>query len=195
MFPILWTRGICGYSSSRILASVPDLTAGYSPDEIYNMDETALFYRMESDRGLATKRLEGRKKDKERLTVVACTNANGTDKVPLWIIGKFASPRCFKNVNLANIGCHYRNSKRAWMDNYLFREWLAWFYRHLNGKKAILFLDNCLAHKAFDEELFPNLKIVFLPPNTTSKVQLWISKRSSKVQYVRCCCTRKFKTL
>ena len=80
----------CGQGASAdtaaaegFLATVPDLTAGYSPDEIYNMDETALFYRMESDRGLATKRLEGRKKDKERLTVVACTNANGTDKVPL----------------------------------------------------------------------------------------------------------------
>ena len=39
----------------------------YPLERIYNMDETGLFYRLEPDRTLATKRLAGCKKDKERL--------------------------------------------------------------------------------------------------------------------------------
>ncbi|MBA0631687.1 hypothetical protein Godav_000539 [Gossypium davidsonii] len=42
--------------------------------------------------------LEGRKNDKKRLTVVVCCNGDCSDKVPLWVIGKFANPRCFKHV-------------------------------------------------------------------------------------------------
>ncbi|MBA0736684.1 hypothetical protein Gogos_010207 [Gossypium gossypioides] len=53
---------------------------------IYNMDETDLFYRLQADHSLATKQLEGRKKDKERLTVVVCCNEDGSDKVSLWVI-------------------------------------------------------------------------------------------------------------
>ncbi|CAB5352778.1 unnamed protein product [Rhizophagus irregularis] len=42
--------------------------ANYPLERIYNMDETGLFYRLEPDRTLATKRLHGRKKNKERLS-------------------------------------------------------------------------------------------------------------------------------
>ncbi|KAK0595401.1 hypothetical protein LWI29_006254 [Acer saccharum] len=54
--------------------------------DIYNMDETGLFFRLEADHSLATKQLEGRKKDKERITIAVCCNGDGSDKVPLWII-------------------------------------------------------------------------------------------------------------
>ncbi|XP_074377759.1 CENP-B homolog protein 2-like [Apium graveolens] len=75
--------------------------------DIYNMDETRLFYRLEADHSLATKQLEGRKKDKERITIVVCCNGDGSNKVPLWVIGKYAKPRCFKNVNMNNLNCEY----------------------------------------------------------------------------------------
>ncbi|GJU02804.1 CENP-B homolog protein 2-like protein [Tanacetum coccineum] len=47
--------------------------------------------------------LEGKKQDKERLTVAICCNEDGSEKLPLWIIGKYAKPRCFKNVNLNSL--------------------------------------------------------------------------------------------
>ncbi|MBA0656621.1 hypothetical protein Goklo_008959 [Gossypium klotzschianum] len=68
------------------------------------MDETYLFYRLQADHSMATKQLEGRKKDKERLTVVVCCNEDGSDKVPLWVIGKFAYSRCFKHFDAKMIG-------------------------------------------------------------------------------------------
>ncbi|KAG8498530.1 hypothetical protein CXB51_004968 [Gossypium anomalum] len=56
--------------------------------DIYNMDETDLFYRLQADHSLAIMQLEGKKKDKKRLTVVVCYNRDGSDKVPLWVIEK-----------------------------------------------------------------------------------------------------------
>ncbi|MFQ6634157.1 hypothetical protein Gotur_010404 [Gossypium turneri] len=76
-------------------------------EDIYNMDETDLFYRLQADHSLGTKQLEGRKKDKERLTVVVCCNGDGSDKVPLWVISKFANPKCFKHMNIDNLNYHY----------------------------------------------------------------------------------------
>ncbi|MBA0754563.1 hypothetical protein Gogos_021686 [Gossypium gossypioides] len=87
---------------------------------IYNMDETCLFNRLQADDSLATKQLEGRKKDKERLIVVVCCNKDGLGKVPLWVIGKFANPRCFKHVNIDNLNYHYRAKKKAWMTGFFF---------------------------------------------------------------------------
>ena len=71
------------------------------------MDKTGLFYRLEADHSLATKQLEGHNKDKKRITIVVCCNGDCSDKVPLWIIGKYANPRSFKNVNTSDLNCHY----------------------------------------------------------------------------------------
>ena len=55
----------------------------YRQQDIYNMDETVFFYQLIPDRSLATQLCEGGKQSKHRMTVVICTNAIGTDKVPL----------------------------------------------------------------------------------------------------------------
>jgi hypothetical protein len=43
----------------------------------------------QANNSLATKQLEGRKQNKERLTLAVCCNANGSDKLPLLVIGKY----------------------------------------------------------------------------------------------------------
>ncbi|XP_022852907.1 CENP-B homolog protein 2-like [Olea europaea var. sylvestris] len=82
-----------GESGSVIMENIENALPGirskldqFQLKDIYNMDETILFYRLEADHSLATKQLERRKKDKERITVVVCCNGDGSDKVPLWII-------------------------------------------------------------------------------------------------------------
>lgn len=61
------------------------------PAQIYNADETGLNYKMLPRKTLASKLDEaawGHKKNKERVTVLVCSNAEGTHKLPLLIIGK-----------------------------------------------------------------------------------------------------------
>ncbi len=49
----------------------------YALADIYNMDETGLFYRMQADNSLATRQLKGRKQNKERITITICSTLMG----------------------------------------------------------------------------------------------------------------------
>ncbi|CAB5360537.1 unnamed protein product [Rhizophagus irregularis] len=164
--------------SSGWLQALPLLRekcANYPLERIYNMDETGLFYRrLEPDRTLATKRLHGCKKNKERLSVALCSNADGSHKLNPLIIGKFANPRCFKNINIRNLPIKYRNNAKAWMITTLFQEWIQDFDHQVaqkhGGQRVLLLLDNCTSHK-LEGLTLSHVDVHFLPPNTTSKIQ------------------------
>jgi hypothetical protein len=156
------------------LPLLKDKCANYPPERIYNMDETGLFYRLEPDRTLATQRLSGRKKDKERLSIALCANSDGSHKLNPLIIGKYKKPRCFNNINLNNLQMTYRSNPKAWMLTTIFQDWLQEFDREIAKKHGnqhvLLLLDNCPSHK-IDGLALSNVDIHFLPPNTTSKIQ------------------------
>ena len=85
----------------------------------YNMDETGLFFKLLPNRAYVkneeTKVARGTKlmKAKDRVTVYVCTNGDGTDLVPLSIIGSAKNPRCFRNGRKK---LKYYNQKKAWSD-------------------------------------------------------------------------------
>jgi len=61
-----------------------------NPKDIFNADETGLFYRCTPDKTLAFKseRCSGGKKSKERITLlVGANNMDGSEKLPLSMIG------------------------------------------------------------------------------------------------------------
>lgn len=166
-----------GESGSVIMKNIENALPGirskldqFQLKYIYNMDETGLFYRLEADHSLATKQLEGRNKDKERIIVVVCCNGDGSDKVPLWIIGKYANLRCFKNVKMNNLNCKYRSNKKVWMTGLLFQDFVGWFDKRMNSRKVLLIVDNCPTHPKVVEGL-RNVELFFLPLNTTFKIQ------------------------
>ena len=64
----------------------------YPNQDVYNMDEAGLFYKATPDIGLATTGQSGTKKQKERITTVHCSNADGSHIIPLWIIGRAKNP-------------------------------------------------------------------------------------------------------
>ena len=67
---------------------------------------------------------QGMKKQKERVTVMACSNATGKHKLPLVIIGKSDNPCCFKNVNKRALPVIHYAQKNVWMNTDIFSEWL-----------------------------------------------------------------------
>ena len=64
------------------------ITSSYRRQDIYNMDETALFYKLQPCHTLATSSINGQKVSKERITVALCMNADGSDKLKPIIINK-----------------------------------------------------------------------------------------------------------
>ena len=95
------------------MKAVRTLCGEYPEDDIYNMDETGLYWRSAVNRGLLSEPLPGRKIDKSRITIALCTNATGSDRLPLCIIGHAQQPRALKGVNIEAIGCQWYHSKKA----------------------------------------------------------------------------------
>ena len=144
---------------------LPELLQEYAPRDIYNADETGIYFRAVPDGTLSftTDRLSGRKKAKEHVTALVCANMDGSDKRPLLIIGKSRMPCCFKNV--AQLPTPYMNSSNAWMTSTLFNKWLLDFNRDMvkEDRHIALVVDNCSAHlKSIGAEL-SNITSFFSP--------------------------------
>jgi len=67
-----------------------DLLKDYEPHNVFNADETALFYKCLPDRTMTFKneKCHGGKHSKERVTILLATNMSGTEKLKPLIIGK-----------------------------------------------------------------------------------------------------------
>ena len=72
---------------------------------------------------------------------MVASNALG-EKIPMFVTGRSASPRCFKHVR--NLPCRYPSQKKAWMDETLFEEWLHELDRKfgMQGRKVVMIVNN-----------------------------------------------------
>ena len=70
----------------------------YIQSDIFNLDETALFFKLPPNKTLASKinKLEGVKQSKDRLSVAVIVNAPGDEFIKP--IGHHRKPRCFKDT-------------------------------------------------------------------------------------------------
>ncbi|KAI6651320.1 Tigger transposable element-derived protein 6-like [Oopsacas minuta] len=151
----------------------PQLLREYKPDDIYNADETGLYYRATPDGSLCYpyQQLSGSKKAMDRVTILCCANMSSNDKVKLLVIGKSKKPRCFKDIDMDTLPISYRANKNVWMTSLLFEEWITRWDSALGkqSRKILLLVGNCTAHPALDK--LKNIRLEFLPPNTTSVIQ------------------------
>jgi hypothetical protein len=150
---------------------LPTLCDGYDAKDIFNMDETGLFYRSVNKNTLKVKGDEcaGGKCSKERITLALCSSVTGEKITPL-VIGKARQPRCFSKIKPDSLPVMYSHNKKAWMNGSLFESWLSKFNAKMKRqkRKVLLFIDNAPSHPHLE---FPNVKLKFLPANTTSKSQ------------------------
>ena len=150
---------------------IDTICAGYEPKDIFNADETGVFFRTLPDRSLVVKgdSCKGGKRAKDRITALIACSAAG-EKLPLLVIGKSAKPRAFKRYPMESVGVTYRHNRKAWMTTDLFTEWLKSVNNKMGAqhRKILLLVDNCSAHPDITLE---HVKLTFLPPNTTSRLQ------------------------
>ena len=99
-----------------------EILAKYLLRNRFNLDEAGLLGFNIPDRGMATITLSGMKKSKDRVTILFGCNADGSEKLPLFFIGKSKQPRCFGKQTGREHGFYYRNNKKAWMTAVLFEE-------------------------------------------------------------------------
>ncbi|XP_037564678.1 tigger transposable element-derived protein 4-like [Dermacentor silvarum] len=146
--------------------------AAYDAADIFNFDESALFYCLLPDRTLAFKneKCTGGKHAKNRVSVAFGVNMTGSEKLPLMVIGRYGKPRCFKGARLPS-DVIYKHNKKAWMTAQLFEEYVRQLDRRFAAKKrnVLIVLDNASAHVDLDN--LTAIKLLFLPPNTTALAQ------------------------
>lgn len=147
--------------------------------QVYNADESALFWKMLPNRTLVhanEKSAPGRKMCKERFTFLCCANKSGTHKLNIVVIGKSQNPRAFNKKPPVE----YYSSKNGWMTSAIFTEWFhksfvtqvkAFQDENNLPHRAVLIIDNAACHSKVLISECNNFKIIFLPPNTTSVIQ------------------------
>ena len=96
-------KTICGEGKDVNIETVenwklklPLMCHGFDKKDIYNADETGIFFKALPNKTLASSddKCIGEKLSKERLTVLFCANGNG-DKLKPLVIGKAKQPRSF----------------------------------------------------------------------------------------------------
>jgi hypothetical protein len=123
---------VCGESGDVNMDTVNDfqsridtIVRDYKPQDMFNCDETGLFFRALPDKTLAQKKsaCKGGKIAKERLTVMFCCSASGEKLKPM-VIGKAKKPRCFKNIDVTNLPVIWWSNKKSWKTETSFIDWI-----------------------------------------------------------------------
>ena len=128
-------------------------------------------HRMAPDRGLSDHQQAGVKGNKNRLTYAFTVNADGSEKLPAFIIGKAARPRAFQKKSGAQLGFYYHSNAKAWMTTELYQDWIHQWDRELQVKKRkiLLLQDNFSGHIVPPDLL--NIRVENFAPNLTAHVQ------------------------
>ena len=111
-------------------------------------------------------------KAKDRITAYVCTNASGTLKLPMAVIGTAKTSRCFK---LKSPFLPYFHQKNAWSETQTFKRcyfnvFLPLIRKHTSDK-VILLMDNCGPHGTDLQDAREQVTILTLPPNCTARHQ------------------------
>jgi hypothetical protein len=170
---------------------IDEILRKYEPQDRFNLDETALFFRLGPNKTLATtkQKLEGLKLSKERMTVAVVVNASGDEYIKPIVISTARKHHCFGRFDPNSIVSYFFN-KTAWMTIAIFQAWLIDFNKYISKKKrnVILLVDNAGGHNLTEKWMNDNLtcvKVYYLPPNTTSVLQPYDAGiiRSFKAKY------------
>ncbi|GFT92819.1 tigger transposable element-derived protein 1 [Trichonephila clavipes] len=152
----------------------------YSADQVFNADETGLYWKRLPNRTYIAKdekTASGHKESKDRVTSLLCSNASGDRMLKPLLINKSLRPRALKGKDLKQLPVHWMANPKTWMTTAFFTEWFnncfvpeveAYMKEKSLYFKVLLIVDDAASHPQLEH---PNVQLVFLPSNTTSLIQ------------------------
>ncbi|KMR04660.1 jerky-like protein [Lasius niger] len=150
--------------------------------QIFNVGETGLYFRMLPVKTVMEKeerQASAFKQNEDYMTIMLCSNADGSLKLPLVVIGKHEKPRVMKNI-LHILPIYYVHESNEWMESNIFETWfksefvprVTSFLQEKNLPiKAVLLFDDALWHPSVETLSLNNITAYDLPPNTTALIQ------------------------
>ena len=155
---------------------VKEISRGYTPQDVWNEGETGSLWKALPEKSLSErgKRCGGGKNSMQRVTVAFFVNAAGGKESPV-LIGKSKKPRCFSKLKDAShpCGAHYFSNDKAWMRTEIMTDILTKHNTRMKreGRNILMFLDKAPCHPPKLKGMFSNIRVEFLPKNTTSRTQ------------------------
>ncbi|XP_062716774.1 tigger transposable element-derived protein 1-like [Aedes albopictus] len=152
----------------------------YHADQVFNADETGLYWKKMPSRtylAAAERTASGFKAAKDRITLLFCSNASGELMLKPLLLHRAKRPRSMQKEDFDKLPVYWMNNPKAWVTQQIFKDWFEMHFipdvkKYLEEKglefKVLLLLDNAPGHLKLDH---PNVRVEFLPPNTTSLIQ------------------------
>ncbi|CAG8658377.1 3727_t:CDS:2, partial [Ambispora gerdemannii] len=132
----------CGESGSVNMNKIPkfreqlqDIIKDYKSQDVFNSYSP----------------VKGKKKSKDRVSLLVTTNVIGDEKLLILFIHKYETPRALRGINKSTLPL---NSQMR-----------------IANQKILLLMDNAKCHEADNINELSNIWVHFLPPNTTSIIQ------------------------
>ncbi|XP_021573038.1 tigger transposable element-derived protein 1 [Carlito syrichta] len=155
----------------------------YLPEQVFNVDETGLYWKRMPDRSYISKEeklMPGYKAAKDRLTLLFGGNAAGDMKLKPLLVYHSENPRALKNIAKGSLPVVWKSNPKAWVTQAIFQDW---FFHHFIPEvekyclekdvafNILLLLDDAPGHPPSMDDFHPNIRVAHLPPNTTSLIQ------------------------
>ncbi|XP_036597382.1 tigger transposable element-derived protein 1-like [Trichosurus vulpecula] len=176
-------------TDENMAAKFPDILkkiieeGGYTDQQIFNVDETGLFWKRLPSRTYIFKKENtqpGFKVSRDRLTLLLGGNAEGDFKLKPMLVYWSRNPPALRGYNQQSLPVLWRSNKKAWVTKAIFEDWFSSYFSPAVEKyckdrniafKVLLILDNASGHPTTLGSLCENIKVIFLPPNTASLLQ------------------------
>lgn len=166
----------------QILKDIMD-KEGYTPDTVFNIDETCISYRRNITSTICPigQKPTPAKSYKSNITILVGANASGSYRLSPLFVGKADHPRSFPNKHGEVSFLKYDHSKSGWMVFDILNRYLSeYFYPAMKDLcenylrvpfKILLLMDNCPCHVTKSFDMGDEVRVLFLPPRTTSLIQ------------------------
>ena len=164
-------------------AKLPAIIATYDIEDVFNFDETGLYYRAPPSKTLNVGQPLGMEKKKDHITLGLCTNVSGKERMKMVFIHNSVRPRCFPKAFDPNMLVHYYFNAEAWMTQEIFSNWVMAENNLMAAKnrKILILLDTASSHTVhgvpktmigvFEAFVLSNITLLFFPANVTSMIQ------------------------
>ncbi|XP_045704957.1 tigger transposable element-derived protein 1-like isoform X1 [Phyllostomus hastatus] len=155
----------------------------YSPRQVFNVDETGLFWKRLPERMLLA--LEGAarpgpKAPKDHLSLLLGANAAGDFKLKPLLVYPSENPRTLKGCSKASLPVVWCSNGNDWLTPNIFQDWFTGCFcpavesycaSHGLPHRALLLLDSAPCHPTHLGSLSAHVRVEFLPKNTSTLIQ------------------------
>lgn len=147
----------------------PSVAEGYASQDVFSATETSLWYDFLSDQASGLWGGDGpARQATQRLSVLLCANADGSEKLPPLVAGKSAKPR----ASQGGLPCDYTaNSKGGVTTQALAKYLKALDTRMAAESRRVLLLAGRLAAQSLDTSGLRHVQLAFFPPGTVHPLE------------------------